>query len=808
MSGLIRDIRFGFRQLLKRPVWTISIILVLALGAGANTTMFSGFEAWVLRPLDFPEPDRLVSLNESRPKLGQLSISVSPRNLGDWMEQQQSFEGFGIFRRHQFNFNDDYQPVRLGGARISASLFPVLDKPPILGRGFTDADDRPGQPSAVALISDHLWRTRFDGDRNVIGKTVRLDGRPHEIVGVMEPGFKFPEWAEVWTPLGLDVTSGERGSHWASVVARLRPDASLEDARHDMEGIARRLEQLYPETNTDYGVHVLTLHEEYVPPVIRIALTMCLGASLFVLLIIAANVASLMLAQASGRARETAVRTALGASRWRLVRQSMVEGALLGLPAGALGILVGILGNEEMLAYVPVDPPYLFNMDIDTSVGVYTLLVALLAGVVCGLAPVIRNSGLHISETLKSGGERNIGAGSGKRMRSILVTGQLALSTALLIGALLMAKSYFELQSVERGYRTDGILTAELSLSGEGLDEVEQKLAAVERLVDRLTGIPQVEGVGVSSQLPTSRSNRVWGLMAQGRPYEPGEEIDATVHAIAGEYLETLQIPVVAGRAFNRGEIRQGGQVAIVSQGLAKELWDEEGVVGRRLRVARATGEDWYTVVGVVGDVDYGRDMVNTGDLPKVQFYLPYGAYPTSTVAVVVQSASSPDVLAPAMRDGFRASTPGVPFSEILTMDDAIFRVRWVSAMFGRQLAMYAILATIIAALGLYGLTADSVSRRTRELAIRSALGADRLALIRLIIRDSLVLGGAGISLGILLAFGVTRFGSQMLVMVSAHDPVIFAAVTVLLLAVTLLATFLPARKASLLDTNSALRTE
>jgi putative ABC transport system permease protein len=393
-------------------------------------------------------------------------------------------------------------------------------------------------------------------------------------------------------------------------------------------------------------------------------------------------------------------------------------------------------------------------------------------------------------------------------MRSVLVTGQLALSTALLIGALLMAKSYFALQNVERGYRTDGILTAELSLSGEGLDEGEQKIAAVERLVDRLAQVPRVEGVGVSSQLPTSQSNRVWGLVAQGRPVEPGEYVDATMHAIAGDYLATLQIPVVAGRAFNPLEIRQGGKVALVSQGLAQRLWGEENVIGRRLGGPQSTDEDWYTVVGVVGDVDYGRDMVSFGDLPEVQFYLPYGELPTSRAAVVVGSSLPPETLAPAIRDSFRTSIPGVPFSEILTMEDAIFRVRWVSALFGRQLAMYAIMATIIAALGLYGLTAESVSRRTRELAIRSALGADRLTLVRLIIRESMTLGGLGILLGVVLAFGVTRFGSQMLLMVNARDPMIFTGVTVLLLAITLFAAFLPARRASLLDTNSALRME
>ncbi len=807
MFGLIQDIRFGIRQFIKRPLWTLSIVLVLGIGTGANTAMFSGFEAWVLRPLDFPEPDRLVALHETEPKLGRFDNSVSPINFGDWAAEHRSFEELGAYRRYKFNLSDDSDPVRLDGARITSSLFPLLGKLPVLGRGFTEEDDRPNQPAPVALVSDNLWRTRFEGDANIIGRTVRLDGRVHEIIGVMEPGFKFPEWAEVWTPLGLDVMGGHRGNRWLSVVGRLRSDTTLESARQDMNGIAGRLEQLFPETNRDHGISVVTLRDDYLPDAVRVALWTSLAASLFVLLIICANVASLMLAQATARSRETAVRTALGAGRFRLVRQSLVEGVLLALPAGVLGIELGTLGIHEMLSYVPVDPPYLFTMDFSLVAGFYTLAVSILAGMTCGLAPVIRNSGFHLVEALKSGGERAGGASSGKRLRGLLVTGEIALSTALLIAALLMVKSFLALESVDRGYRTSDILTAELSLSNEGFDDAKQRVAQVERIADSLTALPNVDGVAVSSQLPTSRSNRVWGLVAQGLPYEPGENVEAMTQAIAGEYFDTLEIPLIAGRTFTPGEERQGGKVAIVSQGLSAKLWGNEDPIGRRVGLSSATEDEWFTVVGVVGDVDYGRDLV-TGTMPEVQFYLPYGELATSSVSIVAGSSSPPSVVAPAMRRAFRASAPGVPISEILTMDDAIFRVRWVSRFFGRQLAIYAILATLIATLGLYGLTADSVSRRSRELAIRIALGAKRGDLIRMVIRESMMLGGLGIAAGVLMALGLTRFTSQMLMMVSTRDPAVFTIVAILLLAVSLVAGFLPARRASTLDPNSALRTE
>jgi putative ABC transport system permease protein len=805
---MFQDLRFGFRQFLKRPVWTASIILVLAIGTGANTAMFSAFETWALRPLDFPEPDRLVSIDESRPKLGITDTAVSPMNLGDWMLQQQSFEGLAAFRRHRFNLNDDYEPVRLSGAQIAEPLFPLLGKKPVLGRGFTEEDDQPNQPAPVALISDHLWHTRFDGKPEVIGRTIRLDGHPHVIVGVMEPGFKFPELAEVWTPLGMDTQSGNRGDRYLSVVGRLRSGISLEDARHDIKSIAGRLETLYPEANRGFSAEVIPLREEWAPPVIRTALMASLSSGIFVLLIICANVASLMLAHASGRSREVAIRTALGAGRKRLVSQSLLEGILLALPAGLIGIGLGILVVRSMTAYIPVEPPYLFQMEFSPVTGIYTLAVAVFAGVICGLASVARHSGLRISEALKSGGERESGPSTGGRLRRVLVIGELALSTSLLIGALLMVKSFIAMQSVDRGYRTDGIITAEVSLFGEGLDKPEERVAIIERLTAKLRDIPRVDRVGVSSQLPASQSNRIWGLVAQGRPYEPGEDVRAMVHGVAGDYLETLEIPLTSGRTFTAGEIRNGGKVAIVSQGLAEQLWGSVDPMGRQFRAARGPEEEWLTVVGVVGDVDYGRDLVIIGQFPEVQMYLPYRELPSNSMAMVIQTKSPPEQTAPAMRSAIREAAPGVPLSEILTMDDSIFRVRWVSNFFSRQLAVYALLATAIAALGLYGLTADSVGRRKRELAIRVAVGADRRDLIRLIVKEALFLGGVGVALGILMASAMTRFGSQILIGVSATDPVVFSAVSLLLLAVTVVAAYVPAQRATALDPTPALRAE
>jgi predicted permease len=803
---MLHDVRVGLRQLRGRPTWSLAIILVLGLGIGANTAMFSGFEAWVLRPLDFPEPHRLVQIEETQPKLGRDGIAVSSWNYGDWQQQQSSFESMGALHRHRYNLSDAGEPIRLDGARISASLFPLLGKTPVVGRSFTGEDDATGRPARVAIVSDRLWRERFGGSPDVVGRTIRLDGEVHEIVGVMEPGYRFPEWAEVWTPLGLDVRDGDRANRWLGVYARLAPGVTLEDARGEFESISARLAREFPRENRDYAAQILPLRRAFVPEVIETALTATLLSALFVLLVICANVASLMLAQASSRSRETAVRAALGASRSRLVRESLVQGVLLALPAGALGAVFGVMGLRSMLEYVPVEPPYLFQMSFSPEAGLYTFFVSLLAGLACGLVPVVRSSGLRLSDALRTGG-RETGAGlSGKRARALLVMAEVALSTALVAAALLMVKSFLALQAREPGYESEGVLAAELSFD-EGLDSKDAKSAIAHRVVSELERIRGVEVASAASRLPASQSNEMWEVRAEGTDPEASEPVLATVQGVVGPYFETLRIPLLSGRTFTEAESRGGGKVVVVSEGLARVLFGTTDAVGRRLGGARASEPEWQTVIGVVGDVDIGRDMVATV-LPSVQLYHPYGEAPTSSLGVLIKAREDASALAGPLRDAVRRSAAGVPLSEVLTMEDAVFRVRWVSGFFSRQLTSYALLAVLITAVGLYGLTADSVVRRTRELAIRFALGANERGLVGLVLREALVLGAIGVSLGLLLALVLGQLASRMFVTVSARDPVILGLVGLSLFAVTVVAALLPARRAVLMDPVTALRIE
>ena len=712
MIDLLHDLRFALRQFRKRTLWTMTIVVVLALGIGANTAMFSGFDAWVLRPLDFEEPHRLVALHESQPRLGRLSVNVAPRNLGDWMDQAQGFEGLGVFTRHQFNFSDDQEPVRVDGARVSASLFPLLGKRPVIGRGFSQDEDQPAQPASVALISHQLW-----------------------------------------------------------------------------------------------SANVTRLRDDFVPPVITTALTMSLVAGVFVLLVVCANVASLILAQASARTREVAVRAALGAGRWRLIRQSVTEGLVLALVAAVLGAWIAVLGVRWTLSWIPVDPPYLFAMGgLNPVGGLYTLGIALLAGLVCGVVPVMQSSGLSLIDVLKSGRTTTSGPKS-RRFGGTLVAVELALSTALLIGALLMVKSFVALQGADRGYRADAVLTAELSLSGDGFDERGERLAAVDRI---LTSLGQLDGsarVGVTTHLPAGGGHTVWGLLPQDQTYQPGEAVTATVHGISGEYLAALEIPLTSGRPFTESEMREGGSVALVSQRLASQLWGVGQAVGHHLRHVRGANDAWVRVVGVVGDVDYGRDLVNIGTVPDAQLYLPYAEHPTSRIVATFASGRRPDELAGPARDALAVTVPGVP-TEVVNLETAIFRVQWMSRYFSNQLAIYAVLATAIAALGLYGLMSHSAGGRRHELAVRMALGATRVDVIQLIVSDAGRLAATGIVFGLALAFALTGLGASLLHEVSARDPIVFGGVALLLTAVALIAAFLPARRASRVDPNAVLRAE
>ncbi len=805
MHTLLQDLRFSLRLIRRSPMSSAVIVLTLALGILANVTMFAGFDAWVLRELDFPEPDRLAAIFGSQPQLDRRRAGDSAPDLREWRQQQTSFERLGAFRRAVFNFNDERDPARVDGARVSADLFPLLGVEPSQGRLFAPGEDDPGSGADRVLVSDLFWREHLHADPAVIGRTIRIDGDLREVVGVMPPGFQFPEWADLWLPLVLDPAVEQRGARRLSVAGRLAEGVSLEQARAEMEEISRRLALQHPETNRGWGTEVLPLRAAWVPPVIETALTASLAAAFCVLVIICANVAGLLLAQATARKRETALRSALGASRGRLIRQWLTECTLLALAAGAVGVALGDASVEWMKSWAPVQVPYLFQFEFDARALAYTLAVSLAAGLVCALAPVFRHSGADVYPALKGQGTESA---SGSWGRSVLVVGQFGLAMALLIGALLMVRSFLNQQSIDPGFPAGGLLTLELATSGEEYREQDARLDVVNRLVDRLGTLPGVSAAAAVSRLPIGDGYEVVTLEPEGWNRPPEERERGTLQGVTAEYFETLELPVRTGRAFTVQESRRGADVALVSETLGRRLWPGADPLGRRLRVSDAGGA-WLTVVGVVGDVDTGHHMVSFGGLPdKAQFYVPMASSESGQVHLLLRESMPAAALAPRIRDVVRETAPGLPVSQILGMREVIDREQWVLRMFSRSFVLYAAIALAIAALGVYGLTADAVSRRLREMAVRRALGATPRDLLRLIGRQGLGLAALGGLLGGTLALLTTRFGASMLYGVSARDPLIFVGVAVLMLLVAALASLLPARRLLRSDLTRALRTE
>jgi predicted permease len=806
LSQLIQDLRLALRLLRRNPVWSATIVVVLALGIGGNMAMLSAFDAWVVRPLDLERPEELVALHETQPELDRRGFGVAARTLGDWRAAQTTFVAIEPFTRRQFTVTGAEDPERIQGAAISAGLLPLLGRHPVLGRAFTAEEDLAGQPARSALVSTSLWTNRFAADPQILGRTLLLDDEPHEIVGVMEEGFAFPEWADVWVPLAVDEQAGPREQRRLSLVGRLRPGVERAHAEQEIRSIAADIARREPDSNAGWSAEVTPLREEWAPPVIRVALTASAGAALLVLAVICANVANLFLARALARNQETALRSVLGASRWRLMRQALTEATVLALIAAAVGTPLGIAMTRWMISWAPVDPPYLFAFRIDHRAMLYTLAVSLIAGVASGLGPVVRTTGASLFEALKSG-SRSSQTRSTSRFRGLLIGAELALSTALLVGALLMVKSFVQQQRHDLGYQTSDVFTAQVSITGKAYAEPERRGAFLERATLAVSEIPAVAAVAWVDRLPASQGFETVGLEAEGIFRERGEEPNAVLQRVHGEYFETLGIAVETGRAPTAAETRDGAAVVVVSEALARQLWQTQDAVGRRLRPLEAEGP-WLRVIGVAADISHGVGMVQFGSPPAGRIYLPYGSNPVDEMALVVRSADTGAVFAEAVRSALRRADPGVPVTDTRSLATAVDDVHWVDRYFSQLLSLYALVALAIAAVGVYGVAAESVARRRGEMAVRQALGASRADLLRLIVGRGLRLGGLGVLVGLTLAGISTRYGAAMLQDVSATDPGVFLGVGLLLLLVVTAANWLPASRAARIDPVKALRAE
>ncbi len=803
METLWQDIRYGARQLLRSPGFTSVAVLTLALGIGANTAIFSVVNAVLLRPLPFPEPDQLVLITENNLSRGWTSFAVSPANYLDWQRQAQTLQSMASFRGAGFNVSGGTEPERVIAAQVSASFFNVLGVSPLLGRTFTEEEDRPGH-GRVVVLGHGFWQTHFAGDPQIVGKTVLLSGESYEVIGVMPPDFRTPGQTQVWAPAAFTERQvQQRGSHYINVIARLKPEVSLEQARAELVAVAKRLEAQYPETNTGWSTNVNTLHQQVVGSVER-PLKVLLAAVGFVLVIACANVANLLLARAAGRQREIAIRTALGAGRLRLVRQLLTESVLLGLAGGALGLLLAFWGIDLLRALNPGTIPRASGIGVDRWVLLFTTGVSLLTGFLFGLAPALACSHMEVGESLKEGG-RTASVGRGRqRLRQGLVVVETALALVLLVGSALLLRSFARLQGVDPGFRADNLVLALVNLPQSKYPTDAQEVAFYRQVLERVRARPHVLGAAVSTTPPLSGSDFVLSFRTEAQEGLPPQDLlSANYGAVSADYFRVLGIPLLEGRAFTNQDVEGMPRVAVINQTMARRIFPNQSPIGKRIRIG-VNGSIWREIVGVVGDVRH----YELGDEPTMQMYEPYSQQSWPTMMILVKTESEPHAFVPMLRSEVLAVDKDQPLGVVRTGEEilaqSVAQPRFRTVLLG----LFAFLAALLAAVGIYGLMAYSVLQRTHEIGVRRALGAQPRDIIRLLLRQGMALMLVGLAAGLAGAFVLTRFLEGMLFGVTARDPMTFGGVPLLLAAVALLACWMPARRAARVDPMVALRYE
>jgi predicted permease len=823
METLLQDLRFGIRLLLKNPGFSAVAILALALGIGANTAIFSVVDAVLFRPLPFDHPERLVAVWEHDLTKGDDHDSVMAANYLDWRGRSQVFEEMSAYAGGSVNLTGLAEPERIRAARVSAGLFPLLGVQPAVGRVFFSDEDQPGH-QRVVVISNHLWKSRFGGDPEIIGQSITLNNQDYAVVGVMPAGFALPlnEDSEIWSPL---VFSPEeltlRNNHYLKVLGRLKPGASAAQASAEMATIAAQLENEYPKSNEGTGAAVFPLHAEIVGDV-RKPLFIFLGAVAFILLIACANVANLMLARAAARQREIAVRVALGASRWRLVRQMLIESVVLGLAGGAAGLLLALWGIESLSAAAQqMSVPRAGSIRLDGRVLLFTFAASIVTGLIFGAAPALQSSKPDLSDALKEGG-RSTGSLRRRRTRNLLVVSEMALAFVLLAGAGLLINSFLRLRAVDPGLQRENVLTMSISLPRQKYSQPEQVIAFHRQLLEQVAAVPGIEHAGTVTSLPYGGSTNSFGYTIES-PVSGDQTASIVSQQASPDFFRALGIPLVAGRAFNERDIDGAPAVIIVSDSLAKRYWPDQDPLGHRIKWGnKEFGSPWMTVVGVVGDVRLrGLDT-----LPRPTIYVPHLQLGEAikmlagmtlrdlmtddarSIQLVVRSASGIGGLANAVRGAVWAVDPNQPVTRVKTMEQVLADTMVVQRFSTWLLAIFAGIALALAAAGIYGVISYSVTQRTHEIGIRMALGAEQRDVLKLVVGQGMTPALIGLGIGVAGAIGLTRFMSSLLFKVTATDPITFTMIGSLLLIVAMAACYLPGQRAARVDPMIALRCE
>lgn len=804
MDSLIKDLRFAVRGLLKRPGFTVIALLALALGIGANTAIFSLVNAVVLRPLPYPEPDELVWVFGNL-RQGSNRASVAPLDFLDYRNQNKTFEqlaaSFGI--AVPATLTGGGEPERLEASGVTGNYFDMFGVAPTLGRGFTLDNEKSGYDQ-VTILSHALWQRRFGGDPSIVNQTIVLNGKAHEVIGVMGEGVTFPQAADLWVPMNFDGPDDPgmkiRFAKFIRPIGRLKPGVSFAEAQTDMDLIAARLEQQYPDSNTGWSLRLVPLREQLFGGS-RTTVLVLFGAVAFVLLIACANVANLLLVRAAARQKEIALRTALGASRWRIVRQMITESLLLAIVGGALGTLLAWWGVQLLVNLSPDAIPRTAQVKIDATVLGFTLLISIVTGVLFGLAPAFRTARVNLIDALKAGVRSDAQGSVRGRTRSVLVVVESAIAVMLLIGAGLLIRSLVALQQVNPGFDARNVLTLRVDLPRSKYETPEQAASFFSELDTRVSGLPGVEAAGMVSDLPLSNQANDISFLVEGRPpVTQDQQSFADFRRVNQNYFSAMRIPLLRGRNFTEQEVRQSDKVLVVSQQLVDQAFPNEEALGKRL-ITGMKGEP-YEIIGVVGDLRH--TSLAAPATPAMYF-------PTrerGMMNLVIRTKGDPLSLVGAVRNEVRSMNPDLPISAVKPMtewiDSSVAQPRYRTTLFG----LFAALAMILAATGIYGVMSYTVAQRTHEMGVRMALGARRMDVLKLVVRQGMVLTATGVVLGLLGAFALTRVMETLLFGVTTRDPITFGVVAVLLPAVAFIACFVPARRATKVDPLVALRYE